>query len=73
MFHRSPLTQCNTVQVASFSSARYVLEFLQQPLTQHWETAFIEVRWLLRLSIRRLFGSYMLVNCHDRLAVRRAA
>jgi len=38
------ITQRKTVQVASFSSSRYVLEFIQEPLKQHWESVFIEVR-----------------------------
>ena len=36
--------RCDAIKVASYSSSRYVIDFIKEPLTQHWETSFLEVR-----------------------------
>jgi hypothetical protein len=45
--------RCDAIKVASFSSARYVIDFIKQPLTQHWETSFLEVRHVHRSPQRQ--------------------
>ena len=60
---------CTSTQVASFSSARYVLEFLKEPLTQHWETSFIEARAYLCQAPQTPVAACSLANWTSWVAV----
>ena len=52
------------MQVASFSSSRYVLEFIEQPLKQHWETSFIEVCASALVSFKAFMSTLRLAAEH---------